>query len=737
MVETARRIYEFEDFRLDVEERLLLRHGTPLALTPKLFDTLLLFVENSGTLLSKDEFMRRLWPDSFVEEANLLQNVSRLRKVLGETPNQKFISTVAGQGYRFIADVRKITNGEPPPDVLVIESHTRESVVFEEENEGGHEAAKLVVVPALPARRSLRRAYWLIPLAVAAAALVWFALPPKPPRLLASTQITNDGHLKWQKYQGLEGPSLLTDGSRIFVVEDRKGQTLVQVPVAGGEAVPVPVPVPFPRFQLTDIDPQHSELLMLNWHGKAVALEGPLWTYSVANGGYRRVGDLSASDAIWAPDGGILFTRGDGLWSANSNGSEEQLLVSLPGLPHAPRASPDGRVIRFTLADPQTHSKSLWEVSRDGKNPHPLLEGWNNSPNECCGTWTRDGRYYVFQSLRDGKWGIWALRERGGWFWKSAGPFRLTTGPIDYVSPMISLDGKQLFAVGIQSRNELLGFDRQKNQFVPFLPELSANALTFSKDGKWVAYTSDVDGQLWRANADGSNRQQLTFGPSIVFMPAWSPHGKWIAFVAGLRGASWARTWKLYVVPAEGGPATDVLPDSPGQFDPSWSPDSKMLAFAPVPGGPLPSRMEGLGSQNAIFTVDLETRKVSKIPGSDGLFSPHWSPGGQLAALTAGLKRLVLYDATKQTWGQLVDDKVSFPLWSRDDKYIYFDSLGANGFVCRVDVQSRKVERIASLENLRTGGTLGAWSGLTADDTPLFTRDAGNQEIYAFDLELP
>ena len=147
--------------------------------------------------------------------------------------------------------------------------------------------------------------------------------------------------------------------------------------------------------------------------------------------------------------------------------------------------------------------------------------------------------------------------------------------------------------------------------------------------------------------------------------------------------------------------------------------------------------MEGLGSQNAIFTVDLETRKVSMIPGSDGLFSPHWSPGGQLAALTAGLKRLVLYDATKQTWGELVDDKVSFPRWSHDDKYIYFDSLGTNGFVCRVDVQSRKVERIASLENLRAGGTLGGWSGLTPDDTPLFTRDAGSQEIYAFDLELP
>jgi Tol biopolymer transport system component/DNA-binding winged helix-turn-helix (wHTH) protein len=730
---TVKRGYEFGSFRLDAKERLLWHNGTALPLTSKLFDTLLLLVQNSGHLLLKDELMKSLWPDSFVDEVNLSQNISRLRKVLCETSSQHYIATIAGQGYRFVADVREI-----PDDTLVIESHTRERVVFEEEGEDDHETGKLVVVPALHGGGNLRQAYWMIPLAVAVATFVWFALAPKPPRLLTSTHITNDGLLKWQRFQGWEGPLLLTDGARIFMVEDgQKGQTLVQVPIAGGETVPVPVPVPFPRFQLTDMDRQHSELLMQNWYGKAVALEGPLWAYSVVNGGYRRVGDLSVSDAIWASDGHIVFTRGEGLWSADADGSKEQLLVKVPGLPHAPRESPDGRVIRFTLADPQTHSTSLWEVSREGTNPHPLLKGWKNSPRVCCGSWTPDGRYYIFQALLKGKQSIWALREPGVWFWKSRDPFQLTSGPTDYVSPTISLDGKQLFVLGMQSRNELLRFDREKNRFVPFLPELPATALTFSKDGEWVAYTSDVAGQLWRAKADGSNRQQLTFGPSIVFMPTWSPDGKWIAFMAGLRGESFARTWKIYVVPAEGGPATDLLPESPGQLDPTWSPDGKKLAFAPIPGGPPPSGIDGLGSQNAIFTLDLETRKVAKVPGSDGLFSPRWSPGGQLVALTLVLKHLMLYDAAKQTWSLLVDDKAAFPRWSHDDKYVYFDPPGTNGFVCRVDARSRKVERIASLDKMQMGGTLGAWSGLTPDDIPLFTRDAGSQEIYAFDLELP
>lgn len=80
------------------------------------------------------------------------------------------------------------------------------------------------------------------------------------------------------------------------------------------------------------------------------------------------MGDLNVSDATWDADGHILFTRGEELWSADFNGSEERFLVKLPGIPYALRASPDCRVIRFTLAELQTHSTSLWEVSRDGKN---------------------------------------------------------------------------------------------------------------------------------------------------------------------------------------------------------------------------------------------------------------------------------------------------------------------------------------------------------------------------------
>jgi len=100
-------LYEFGRFRLDAKERLLLRDGEIVPLTPKAFDMLLALVENSGHLLEKNELMRTLWPDTFVEEESLAQNISLLRKALDESENQKFIETVPRRGYRFVASVRK------------------------------------------------------------------------------------------------------------------------------------------------------------------------------------------------------------------------------------------------------------------------------------------------------------------------------------------------------------------------------------------------------------------------------------------------------------------------------------------------------------------------------------------------------------------------------------------------------------------------------------------------------
>ena len=125
----AKVLYEFGKFRCDPREHLLLCDGKPVSLSPKSFDILLALIRSNGQLLMKDELMRQVWPDSFVEEANLTVNISALRKVLGETAEgQQYIETVPKRGYRFVAPVvERRDNGKSHPTAVTPESERQAS----------------------------------------------------------------------------------------------------------------------------------------------------------------------------------------------------------------------------------------------------------------------------------------------------------------------------------------------------------------------------------------------------------------------------------------------------------------------------------------------------------------------------------------------------------------------------------------------------------------------------------
>jgi len=116
--------------------------------------------------------------------------------------------------------------------------------------------------------------------------------------------------------------------------------------------------------------------------------------------------------------------------------------------------------------------------------------------------------------------------------------------------------------------------------------------------------------------------------------------------------------------------------------------------------------------------LDLRTGQVSLLPGSEGLKSPRWSPDGRyIAALAGDTQKLLLYDFTTRQWVELAKMNVAFPIWSRDGKYIHFTSIfQIDPAMFRIRVEDRKVERLASLKDLRLGaGIFGGWAGLTAD----------------------
>ena len=122
MVQQDSHSYEFGRFRLKIAERVLLREGELVPLTPKVFDILVTLVEHGGQVVAKDDLMKRVWPNTFVEEGNLTQNISLLRKALGESPGGvQFIETVPRRGYRFVADTNELWDEErrelSPPEM--------------------------------------------------------------------------------------------------------------------------------------------------------------------------------------------------------------------------------------------------------------------------------------------------------------------------------------------------------------------------------------------------------------------------------------------------------------------------------------------------------------------------------------------------------------------------------------------------------------------------------------------
>jgi Tol biopolymer transport system component/DNA-binding winged helix-turn-helix (wHTH) protein len=674
-----------------------------LRLPGQSFLILKMLLEHRDKLVTRDELRATLWPsDTFVDFDNGLNAaVNRLRETLGDSAGSpRLIETLPRRGYRFIAPV---DTQQGDPQWLPLQPNTR----------GGQ------AVREQPLQR-----YWVLALScgaliVSAVLLYWITRPLLPPKVSGYTRITNDGRAKSFRIDTL--PVIATDGSRLYFAEAASSGsrfTLNQASASGGDTSSVATTLE-QNVELGDISPNRSELLLQTF--VAGESEMPLWILPLG-GVPRRVGDVLGRDATWSPNGlKIAYANGHELFACRADGTETQKLVTARGQVRWPRWSPAGSVLRFTVGDP-TQLTSIEEVSVVGGRPHALLPGWKD--DHCCGSWTPDGEYYVFQSTSSSRTDIWALRERTGLFRKGSGePLQLTAGPMDFRSPVSSIDGKKLFAIGEQRRGELLRFESKSGQFVPYLGGISVQDVDVSKDGQWLAYVSYPEGVLWRSRKDGSQRLQLSAIPMQASLPRWSPDGKRIAFSAAISGGP----DKIYLVAADGGRPARITKGNHNETDPTWSPDQNSLMFGGQPW------LEGDSPGSAaIRMLDLKTREVSTLSGSEGLFSPHWSPDGRYV-LAMSLDRLMLFDFSTHKWTELLKGPAAYPNWSRDGSYIYFiNPYVAEPAIYRLRTKDRELELVMSLRRERLGwGIAGKWTGLAEDDSPLVLRDTGSEEIYS------
>ena len=562
-------------------------------------------------------------------------------------------------------------------------------------------------------------------LAVVTVALlfVWLRTPLPPPRILGSKQITSDGIPKM---------TLVGDANRLYFTENPPAHlSIAQVSVNGGETAPVGVPIDNPV--VTDVSQQGSELLVTK--NMLEVLDNPFWSVPIPAGSPRPLGQVSAHDALWTPAGKLVFAKGNDIYIAEHDGENPRKIASTRDVPGTMSISPDGARIRFAVANIINSTAELWEVRTDGSGIHALLPGWNNPPNECCGQWTPDGRFYVFQSTRDGATNVWIVPDQSDWWRKvSREPVQLTTGPLQFGIPLPSKDGRRLFVIGVQQRAELVRYDAKSGDFAPYLGGISAGDVDFSRDGQWITYVSYPDDTLWRSKLDGSARLQLTYPPMRTGLGHWSPDGQQIAFAGALPG----KPWKVYLISKDGGSpqALTSTQEEIQEADPTWSLDGNTLAVG----------HSGFGSDVALIELfNLKTHEISQLPGSDGFFGPRWSPDGRyIVALSQDGNKLVLCNLKDHQWRHL-DIKLNsfgYLAWSHDSAYVYFDTiLRSDTGYYRVRISDAKLEKLADLSKIKGfpiqfGGN-GTWTGLGPGDVPLLSRDISTQEIYAFELQLP
>ncbi len=726
-------LLKFEGYEIDRALWQVRYGGEVLPLNRKTFDLLLYLLEHADRVVTKDELLRTLWPEQFIEESNLTQQIFLLRKALARhVSGAKIIATVPGRGYRFAVPVRY----EPRPGPQAGAGHDSARGVEDSRTQASRDHEKVRVVeattqPASPSHGTprtvstdqadfeskdppgrsaslLRVPSFLLAMTTLAVILaaVFLLMRPKEAthvRVSAYTRITHDGHAKT-----IGG----TDGSRVYFTRLEKS-AIAQVSTSGKEEALMPIALKDPWSGA--VSPDGSTLLIIS----QASGQGPassLWTLRLMSGTLHRLGNAISS--AWSPDGeAIVYASANGeLFVTRYDGSETHRIAVVGGDIRSLAWSPDGHTIRFS------RDGLLWQVSPSGSNLGQLLPGWGKTPTEWSGEWSSTGTYFF---VADGQ--IWALENGKGLFRKTPDPAQLTYGPTVWDRPVLSRDGRQILASGRTRRGELVRFDPASVQPKTFLAGISAEFVTFSKSANAMAYVSYPDGILWRANVDGSSPTQLTESPVYPKSICWSPDGSQIAFVD--RTADRAST--IFVIASSGGgkPHRLIDTDNATESDPSWSPDGRRVVFSTAAN-------VGASARSELRIFDLAAGKVNDVPGSNGLVVPRWSPDGRtIAAMTLDASSLKLLDVSSGRWSSLETGAVAFPEWSSDGRSIYYVRWTTNPAILRIRAADGKQEVLSDLTGARYTGVYTLWMGLDPSDRPMMLRDAGTDDIYALTLQ--
>jgi Tol biopolymer transport system component/DNA-binding winged helix-turn-helix (wHTH) protein len=554
-----RRCYAFGPFRLDPATRLLFRDGEILPLSPKIIETLMVLVENHGQLVSKDELLKAVWPDTFVEESNLTHNISALRRTLGESCH---IETIPKRGYRLVGQV---------------------SVTWQDAA-AGESAAPAPPRPEPEPRQWMRSpvaaAILVAAAGVALTGYLLFRSKPPPVKNAAFTQLTD------QPGQELY-PSLSPDGNSVVYTSRASGNWDIYLQRVGGRnTVNLTQDCSF-----DDTQPAFSP------DGQRIAFRseregGGIFVMGATGESVKRVTDFGYHPA-WSPDGAQIVCATASFRTPNyQRYGESQLVVVRLDAPPGPQNrrvvagpnngvqpvwSPHGCRLAYWR-------RGIWTVSAEGGQPVAVTADASVNWNP---VWSPSGDYLYFSSNKGGSFNAWRAKidEKSGKLLAAPEPVMTPSSNSGYFG--FSRDGRRMcYVQSVQTENlQRVAFDPIKETAVgPPVPVTRTSRMAatpdLSPDGEWLAfYMWGRQDDLYLIRTDGTGFRQLTDDVHRDRVPRWSPDGKLIAWQSTRTGK-----YEIWTMNPDGSDVRQLTRESRGHaYTPTWSPDGKRLVYS-IPG---------------------------------------------------------------------------------------------------------------------------------------------------------
>jgi Tol biopolymer transport system component/DNA-binding winged helix-turn-helix (wHTH) protein len=733
MQKQTRQLYEFGPFRLDVDERLLMRDGRMTPLPPKVFDTLLVLVENSGRVVSKDELMQSLWPDTFVEESNLTQNISQLRRALGDgAADAQYIETIPKRGYRFVAGVQSLAvNNMSAEEAIAVNGHAPAPADEPELQSAGCEQTLPLETGIALEMLTRKRSLAVATLMAFSLAIIVLAL------IVASRRAGNNGGQARDAFQQValanltaSGkallPSISHDGKFVaYASEDDGLQSLWVRQLASNSGVQIvaPAEVVFAgvTFSLDD------NLIYYVASRKDEGLN-KLHQVPLLGGAPREIMSNVDSPITFSPNGqyfafvrNYMPQRETALIVVKYDGSEERKLLTRkrPEIlaPMGPSWSPDGRLIACAAGvngQGETSRHVLAVRVEDGSSEPIGSQTWTFIGQVA---WLGDGSGLVFNAWQR-NWGvygdqIWLMTFPKG----EARPVTKDMNNYEGVSvssnlaapgAMITQRTDRVTRLSIVSKGAG-GFDAERAAQIQsgFSSSFSESfGLDWTPDERLV-YGSQASGNVdvWITTADGKRQKQLTRDAQIDYMPVVTPDGRYIVFASERAGSG--HIWRMDL---DGGDLKQLTLGKNDTF-PSLSPDGRWVIYTSstsgsrslwkvsIDGG-APAQLSAAsaarpwvspdGKWIACFYQDMKDGnfKVALLPFAGGepafvegmaqpeFFTLRWSPDS----------RALTYIATRQgvsnIWSKPIDggparqltsftaDRIFRFAWSRDGKFL-------------------------------------------------------------------